>query len=352
MSRFLPLPFVLILGVAMLLVANAQNPPEQQPLTLPPMASFAFKEKAQRVIDALEAGDVDEARRAAEILPEMPVEVAIDQRSVPGDQAEQILRAVRDGLGIWQEAYDGFSYEIVKKSNPDILISFVPQLEPREEGEVPPGVAIINGFSPQEPRVEAVIALRRGFKGLPADSYDVANEVAFGVGAYLGLAEQPGTASIMGRIEGSRYGRLRLVSPRDRVFYDQNRIVVERLKQAAESGELPPAKDAKALINPLRLEFDSAEQGEVIRWAMQVTNQGEGDLLMEAVPNCRCLAARYERSIPPGGTRRIEIWANTTEFPGPFDKKIYLYTNDPEIPVRQIPVEGYVEPAYEFVRVG
>jgi hypothetical protein len=352
MSRYLRLSLALLIGFALLFTVGAQDTPEERPLTLPPMASLAFKEKAHRVLEALEAGDLSEAREAAELLPDMPVEVAINEETLPQDRAVEIRQAVRDGLAIWQEAYDNFTYEVVDEPNPDLLISFVPRLEPREEGEVPPGVAIINGFSRQEPQIEAVIALRRGHKGLPADNYDIANEVAFGVGAYLGLAEQPSPGYIMGRVEGSRFGRLRIVSPRDRLFYDQNRLVVERLKQATESGDTPPARDAKALINPLRLEFEPVDQGEVLTWGMQVTNQGDGDLMLEAVPNCRCLVVRSERKLAPGETRRIQVWANTADFPGPFSKKIYLYTNDPEIPVREIPVEGYVEPAYEFVREG
>ena len=62
---------------------------------------------------------------------------------------------------------------------------------------------------------------------------------------------------------------------------------------------------------------------------MRVVNRGDSALVITRVQsNCGCTVAEYTRqAIEPGDTGSVQVTYSTRDIPGPFEKKVYVYTN-------------------------
>jgi hypothetical protein len=205
-------------------------------------------------------------------------------------------------------------------------------------------------FAPGEPRVEAVIALERGLPPRPVDSDDVGSETLHAIGLAIGLAQMPREGGAMGRVDAPWRLPLRMLTP-ELLTARANRSVVEELRSLAKARQkLPQPQDAMITLEQPRLQFGEAIQGGEMGLTLQVTNQGKSALKWQVVPDCACFSLRYPREIAPGETGLLQVQVNTRDFPGPMNKALYLYTNDPEKPLIRLPALGYVKPVYRFLQ--
>ena len=92
------------------------------------------------------------------------------------------------------------------------------------------------------------------------------------------------------------------------------------------------------LVTENNLELGDVVNGEVITREVSVQNNGQADLIIEAVTtSCGCTQATLEpMTIPAGssGTLSIEFdsGAHGPELTGPFMRQVFIASNDPQQP--------------------
>lgn len=76
---------------------------------------------------------------------------------------------------------------------------------------------------------------------------------------------------------------------------------------------------------------------------MEISNTGDSPLEIHRVRACCGAAASIStNSIAPGAAATLTVALKPMAKPGPFRKKVTLYTNDPSAPVVEIPIAGEV----------
>jgi hypothetical protein len=67
------------------------------------------------------------------------------------------------------------------------------------------------------------------------------------------------------------------------------------------------------------------------------------------VGDCGCVRAGLPGVVAPGSTVLLKPYIDTTDFAGELHKRVILYTNDPEMPTRVLPIQVNVTPSYRFL---
>jgi hypothetical protein len=76
-------------------------------------------------------------------------------------------------------------------------------------------------------------------------------------------------------------------------------------------------------------DFGLVAKGETLKAVFEVRNTGTALLEITTVrPTCGCTVANYDKTIPPGGTGKIEADVDTTAFTGPIAKSVLVFSND------------------------
>jgi hypothetical protein len=66
-------------------------------------------------------------------------------------------------------------------------------------------------------------------------------------------------------------------------------------------------------------------------------------------PECGCVTGQQVYNVPAGKSQRVELQFDSTDFMGKLLRKIYVVSNDPEKPTREIDVTTTVVPTYRFL---
>ncbi len=316
---------------------------------LPIGSSAEYQATAYRLASALEAGRWDEATRLADRLPKPRFALTWDDRSVPERDRAAFARARDRALSDWRRQLA--SVEPTLGPGKDVRVGFQPELPPGPGEPIPAGAVAFTSDDPSEPRLDVLVALHRESGRLPIDSVQVQNEVSYAVGAYLGLARTPRGASVMSRTDLLQNLEHR-VSPAEALLARETLRVADALRTAARTKTRLSLARPEAFVDPQGLRLDPVPQGDVVQTSIQVTNRGKGPLAFRVTPDCACFTIRHTPVVQPGQTGLVQVFIDTGEFPGPFDKALYLYSNDPDQPVRRIRVQTRVVPAYRFLRDG
>ena len=187
-----------------------------------------------------------------------------------------------------------------------------------------------------------------GYTPVSVEAATVEMECAYAIGSYLGLAEQPKMGTAMGRTDGLLQLRA-IVAPFEMQIAELNVAIGEYLRKAvAAKKRLTPARPA-LFVNPMTLDFGKEVQGKIIETSFQVENRGNVPMSFSVVPDCSCFTLSYKSILEPGSTGLVRVFIDSTEFPGPFNKGLFVFSGDPEIPQRRIAVTGSVEPQYRIV---
>jgi hypothetical protein len=332
---------------ALALVLALATGQEAKP-TVPAGSSEAFQTSVRNVVADLAAGSWALAAQGAARLPDTDVTVSLDGKLLDTEQSAEFKAAVQEAMDVWAEAMSELkvSWAAVGETA-DVRFNFVPSL-PEGEGGRMQGAVHFFGGGPAEPRVEAVIALVRDTPSVRVEAADVRAEAAYAIGASLGLAGSPRPGSSMGRTDAPM--RLKpVVMPDERRLARRVLELSGLLRKAAAEKRTVELGRPVAVLQPAELRLEGVRQGEPLQTSFEVSNQGDGELEYRVVPDCGCFTVGYTGTIAPGATSLVQVLADTSEFPGPFRKALYLYTNDPDTPVRRIPVESHVRPAYRFL---
>ncbi|MCH7944957.1 MAG: hypothetical protein IIC73_02935 [Armatimonadetes bacterium] len=317
------------------------------PIVLSPGTSRAFQSAVLRVKDAADAGDWAEAARLAGRLPERRVRLVWDDSAVDEARRGQ-FRAARDAaIAKWAPTLDGVSIEVAATGQ--LKVSFVPDLPPNVDSPGPAAAVHLSSPDEADPVQEAVISLRRGQPARTTEKLDVENEVAFAIGAYFGLAKLPKPGPTMFRTERPFVVKSRLTLSGRRLALG-NLDLADRIRTAVSARKPFDVATAEIFLSPSRLDPAPVRQAEEMSMMLQVTNRGDGILEYFIVPDCSCFAlGPHNRTVKPGETELVPIRINTLNFVGRLKKALYVYSNDPEFPVRRVPLDAIVRPIYRFV---
>lgn len=313
---------------------------------LPAGTNAAFQRVAIGVQEHLQRGEWAAAERLSRRLPRRELTLTWDDRAVPVDLRAAYAQARDRAMEAWVDRYRDLKIRIAPQGM--LRVGFAPQLPPGPDSVGPAGAAFVFSEAPTDPRVDAVIALRRGAQRSPATPRDVRNEVAYAIGAALGLERTPRSGGVMDRHDFSYTLDTAILAYYLRIAREVQEIS-DTLRQAVvQRTRLTPPRP-QARLDVVELRPADAVQGDRVRMAIGLTNVGNGTLRFEVLPDCGCFSVATARELGPGETTTIQIQADTTEFPGPFDKAIYVTSNDLDRSMRRVPVKFYVEPRYRFL---
>jgi hypothetical protein len=314
---------------------------------LPAGTNRAMQHAVLQVQEHLSEGRFEEAATAAGNLPERHIRVGWDDRKVPAAFRRGFAEQRDLALEAWRKAWPALSFEIVP-GKPAVTFTFEPLLAPRPDTGMPYGAALFYGDRAEGARLEVVLGLQRGEPPREASGFDVYNEVLHGIGAYLGLETNPMFGTAMGRTD--------LVASRNQIVAPAEVATAQRILAAADALRASVAKRERVEITRPEAFIDpphgfvgtKARQGDDVEYALQLTNNGRAPLHYRFTVDCGCIKPIRGGAIEPGGTQVVPIRIDTVHFTGHLDKKVFLFTNDPEMPVRTIPVVLDVEPIFQF----
>jgi hypothetical protein len=91
-------------------------------------------------------------------------------------------------------------------------------------------------------------------------------------------------------------------------------------------------------------DFGEVYQGDKVRHVFEFINAGQDVLKIDRVrSSCGCTAVLVsEKNLSPGSQGEIQANFDSTRFRGAVKKTIYLYSNDPVMPVMQLHIKGKV----------
>ncbi len=330
------------------LATSLLQAPEVGPLP-PAGTSEAFQKTVLAVEGKLSQGEFAQAATLAARLPKESITITWDDSAAPKERRAELLKARDAGAAMWTKAYSGLKIGWGKGG--DIKIGFVDKLPANQESQGPAGAVLFTSDDPSEPRVEAVIALRRGPDAEPAYASEITNEVGYAIGAYLGLARHVYGTTVMARTD--RHTKAPGLVQRDDVLTARATVAVASAlrEAAAKRKKLAPATP-EAVVSPTSIDFGEVSEGTVLHPTLQVSNQGNAPLSFYAVPDCGCLQVSFDGLAKPGVASLVKLAIDTTHFPGKFVKALYIYSNDADFPVRRIPITGTVRPVYRFLVPG
>lgn len=332
------------------LLAVAMQPGSVQ-AALPPvpvLASTEFKQAVAQVEKNLSAGEFAQAETLLGVLARKNIRVQWDEKGITAAQATLLRQGRDEAIQVWQSSLLNIKVEFVT-TKPDVLISFTNSLPVLPENGFRQGAVHFVSFAPADTRVETVIGLVRGEPATETGRLDAASEVSFAIGSFLGMARMPREGGAMGRTDTKFRFPPRLL-PEENLTAQQNLNLVDALlKKAKAKQTLPKRSGPSAFVEVKRLAIGEAIQGAPLPSNFQVTNRGEGVMNLEVVPDCSCFILRHPKTIQPGETVVVRVDYRTREFPGPINKALIVYTDDPEMQPLRIPVTGNVKPRFRFL---
>lgn len=109
---------------------------------------------------------------------------------------------------------------------------------------------------------------------------------------------------------------------------------------AAESFATP-----RLVLPKVTYDFKSVQEGEVVKAAFNLKNQGSSALLIKKIfPACGCTVAEMtSKEIAPGKTGTLKVNFDTSGFHGQKIKTVRLFTNDPKRSTVVLSIQGKVK---------
>ncbi len=333
-----------LFGIAIL---SAQTSLKVGP-SVPPGAHAAFAATFLGVQRHLEAGDFDAASKLALKLPKKQFSLHWEDKDVRAqDQVE--FRTARDAaISEWKRYVPGLEV-IFLNQRADVAFSFQPTLPPNADSAGPAGAVFFDSDAPTDPRLEVVLALRRGGSQVPITKTEIRNEVTYSIGRYLGLERTYKTNSCMDRGEGLYAMEHKILNLNTSATTAIFKAVDDLQKSVRLRERLTPAVPT-AVLEPRVVDLGYVKQGDRPTATLTVTNTGNADLNLTLVPDCGCFAIKNPQTIAAGSTGLVTVTMSTRDFIGPQDKAIYFYTSDPERSVIKVPFKVMIQPKYRLMR--
>lgn len=327
---------------AILLLSAAAEPAPVVSAT----ANTYFHQAVLTVEEKLYAGEWAAANHFAKLLPKKTLLVKWDDSQVPAASRAEFAKARDEGFRIWA---DSVKTEIkLTKAKPDLLFSFQPVLRTMPGSSSPLGAAHFFSDDPAEPRLETVVALKRENPGVDIHPANVANEVSFAIGHYLGIGALNNAGTVMGRTNANSVRRFGL-TPAEYGSGAKNLAIADTLRAAVKDKKrLIPSKP-KIFFDPPKIDVGVIEQGERPEFSLQITNTGNAPLQVLLSADCTCLLQSKGAFIDAGKTTVISGNFDSTQAVGKTQHRIDIVSNDFQRQVVSIPVSANVRPLYRLI---
>ena len=110
---------------------------------------------------------------------------------------------------------------------------------------------------------------------------------------------------------------------------------------AAAAAQIAPDRPAID-VQPTVLEFGVMQQNQALDQVVTIRNLGGAPLHIDEIrPDCGCTIAKLlVQDLPPGGETRVNINFNSQKFEGPIEKIVRIYSDDPTVPVFELPIRA------------
>ena len=125
----------------------------------------------------------------------------------------------------------------------------------------------------------------------------------------------------------------------------QGVVILAVLLCLAFTGSLVAQETAKIQFVKEKHDFGKVDQGKVLTYSFKFKNVGDAPLTINNVrTTCGCTAAVVKGSkLDPGKEGEIKVSFNTTGYGGTLSKYIYVDTNDPSAPQKQLTVSAAID---------
>jgi hypothetical protein len=309
--------------------------PVERPI-LPVGTSPVVSQLAGRIAGLTEKGDFEAAKKAAKLLPHRTVRVLWDDSTVPEGLRFDFGKARDQVFSDWRRFATLVNGTVVK-SEPDLRVLFVPgsdfKLEWSEDAS--------------QPRLTARIGLNAE-KGGQVDPATVNNRFSFALGTYLGVAKLPLPGLVMA---GATISPPAPVRPHtmEASIANQTLVVCEQIQQLVERSQPMTSGLPSVAETPSPVDLGSVFQGDVPKMNFAIKNAGTNYLAFKIIPDCSCFATTAMKVAKAGETLDVEAQMDTQQFWGTVHKTLYLFSNDAENPVREIPVSISIRPRYRIL---
>jgi len=314
---------------------------------MPAGSSPGFQATAYKVEEMLGESKFDEARELLKRLPAESFSLDWDDSGVPVELRARYAMARDGAIADWTKAIPGL--QILLKVKGTIKVSFKQTLPPAPDRVIPAGAVFFTSDSAAEPRIEAVIALKRDTQPTLIDPRHVQNEVGYAIGSFLGIANLPRPVGYMGRMDQTSLLQLR-VNPREIEVARENLAFVTILKTAVEKKiPLSPTKP-QMFIDRSILDGQEVPQDEPMNFSLEVTNRGNATLKLRGFTECGCIHVGAPLSVEPGQSGLIQVTVDTNGLAGPFHKVFVIYSNDPENSEQIVKIKAWVTPRYRLLQ--
>lgn len=315
--------------------------------SMPIGSSSEFQTTAYKVEQLLGESKFAEAKKLLTRLPGRSLSIQWDDSAVPPELRASFLEARQAAINDWTQAIPDL--KVVEAAKGDIKCSFTQALPPPTGAVRPAGAVFFTSDAATEPRIEAVIALKRDTPPIGIDKRHVQNEVGYAIGAYLGLGKLPRPVGYMGRMDTLTLLQLR-VNKREIDLVKENWAFVDKLKDAADKKvALQPTKP-DMFLNPVKLENMDVHQGDQVRFTLEVANRGTAPLLLSNFTECSCVSIVVPETVQPGASGLVQVVVDTAQVTGHFEKSFVIFSNDPEQAERLVPVKLMVTPRYRLLK--
>jgi|GEM_PF-6688030 len=335
----------LILGILLL----QDKEPKEIVVPSPPLGSnAAFLSGVKEVAEFLSEGKFAEATNRAKNLPQREFSINFEFKDVNSDTQKVFKEAANRAISDWQEAIPGMKISV--KAKPNVLIQVVPnftELGSQDEKSL----ALFSSPDPQDPAVEAVLALNRTSRKIGITPDGMYTEVRYIIGRYIGIEDAPLPNSTMFRVEGIGMQPI----PIDKVSRSLASTLIfqaEQLRTWAQTKTKVTAAFPEVFLPTREVNLGTITQGEPQDFQFEVRNRGKGPLHFAVRPDCSCFLINYNPVVQPGEVGIVTVNMNTTEFQGHYDKGLYVYTDDAENPVTRHAVKAMIRPAYRMIQEG
>lgn len=337
-----------MLSAVLSLSLLAQGEPLPKTPEIPPITNRSFHEAVLSVEEAMSKEDWALAKTRMKALPRLNATITWDDAAVPADLRVAYAEARDNVVKYWQGV--GLKTEFKFAPKGDLVIKFDKQLPDGDLG-IPAGAGHLFSFEPAEPRLTAVIGLNRGKPANRALPSEIANEFSHALAAYFGLERSLIANGARFRTDLPSNGFMR---PNSGDVFLVNRLqkVVDTLDKGIAKKVKFEAKKPKLFIEMSKVTLEPVLQGEQQSFSMTITNNGEAPLTLWVEPDCACLAPNSPSVIQPGQTGLIKVGVNSVDFLGKLRKWLFVYSNDLDFPLREIPVDVDIRPLFRFIKEG
>jgi Protein of unknown function (DUF1573) len=304
-----------------------------------------FQALVLTIEEALAAKRFADAEKLVSGLPKRSIKFKIDYTGVPAATRTLIEGAMTDAQKAWSRMADRVTW-VRSSQDPDFVVRFSPVLNVDAETGIPAGGAFFIGRT--APRAEVVVGLQRGKPLAKATSQAIRNEIAYGMARYFGLAPSPLFGTLASRTDLAVEG-VTVAVLHEFGFAGANLATADQLRDLVQKKvSVIPAKP-NAFLDPDSGSAGSVRESLPAPFTFQLTNRGNAPLAYKMVGDCGCVRTGLPGVVKPGATVLLKPYIDTTDFAGELHKRVILYTNDPEMSVRPLPISVNVLPSYRFL---